>query len=149
MSIQDDNQEVMRRWFGGHVWGNEDHEAAEAFIDAHYAADGKAYGIGGQFVEGPDGFKAFRRAVSAAFPKQSFELTHLHAHDDMVWLRYEGKLTTRAGDTYILVGGGPLEMANGKITKAWNMVNFLELLEEAGAIQPNALIDGFSAIAAR
>ncbi len=40
-------------------------------------------------------------------------------------------------------------MANGKIIKAWNMVNFLELLEEAGAIQTNALVDGFSAIAAR
>jgi hypothetical protein len=29
-----------------------------------------------------------------------------------------------------VVGGGVLEVSERKITKAWNMVNFLELLEE-------------------
>ncbi len=149
MSIQAQNEAIMKEWFEGGVWGASDDASAEAFIDAHYAEDGRAYGLGDSFVEGPAHFKQFRTAMAAAFPKQVFEVTHIHAHDDQVWLRWEATLTSAGGETYSLIGGGLLEMADGKIVKAWNLVNFLDMLESMGTVDAGSLVKGFETLAAK
>ncbi len=133
MSVEKQNAEIVRTWFEGGVWGNPDVRAAEAYIDAHYAADGRAYGIGGTFVEGPAAFKEFRAAMVARFPDIRFSVEEVLTTGDSVAVRFTGRMTYR-GIAAELPAGAFVVMRDSQIVEARNLVNFLDLLEQIGAL---------------
>ena len=110
-----------------------DVRAAEAYIDAHYAADGRAYGLGGTFVRGPAAFKEFRAAMVARFPDIRFSVDELLTAGDRVAVRFTGRMTYD-GTPVELQAGAFVVMRDGQIVEARNLVNFVELLEQVGAL---------------
>ncbi|MCA9621546.1 MAG: ester cyclase [Myxococcales bacterium] len=134
----------MRRWFDGGVYGAPSTEAGDAYIDEHYAKDGRAYGLGNQFVEGPAPFKAFRDAFVGAFSDLTFDMKHCFAKGDLVTLYWEASAVARAtGQPLAFAGGGIVRMKNGQIVEAWNLVNFHDLLEQLGEVPEGAILTAF------
>ena len=134
----DRNVEIVRRWFEGGVWGNPDAEAAEAYIDAHYAKDGRAYGLSGSYVTGPPAFKQFRAAMVARFPDIAMEVNHILAEGDEVAVRFTATMT-HGEKTVEFQACAFVEMKDGQITRAWNTVNFLEWFEQIGLVPEGSL----------
>ena len=133
------NMAIMRRWFDGGVYGAASLEDALAFVDAHYAPQGKAHGIGDAYLEGPAPFKGFVELLLAAF-EHRFEVQHMMAQGDLVFTQWTAKLTSRKdGRKAELLGGGLVRMENGQIVEAWNLINFLELLEQLDEVPAAAV----------
>lgn len=137
------NQQILRRWFEGGVWNTDDVEAAEAYIDAHYAPQGRAYGLGGTFVEGPAAFKGFRRAFVAAFAALHFEVTHSLAEGPLVAMRWVATMTTHEGAEHELQGGGFSRLEDGRIVECWNLIDFGEFLERVRGERSGASLEAF------
>lgn len=138
-SEEEKNKAIMRRWFDGGVYGAASLDDALAFVDAHYAPHGKAYGIGDQYLEGPAPFRGFVTHFLAAFDHR-FEVQHMLAEGDLVFTHWTAALTSRrTGQKAELMGGGIVRMKDGQIIEAWNLINFLELLEQLDELAPAAV----------
>ena len=124
----DRNVQILRDWYQK-VWNEKD----PSFIDQHYAADGKAYGLGAQYVEGPEPFKAWQKALVGMFPDLRIELQHCFGFEDKVAVHFRATMTYQ-GREVELRGGGVTRLVDGKIVEAWNLVDFLELLEQMGNV---------------
>ena len=127
------NVEIMKGWYQV-VWN----ERNSAYIDEHYAADGKAYGLGDSYLEGPAAFKGFHQAMLTKFPDMHVELVHCIGQGDLVALEFHATMTHN-GKPITLRGGGFTRLKDGKIIEAWNHVDFLELLEQMGAAPAGSL----------
>ncbi|MCO5165597.1 MAG: ester cyclase [Planctomycetes bacterium] len=125
---------LTRRWFQ-EVWN----ERREATIDALFAADGVGYGLPGQ-PRGPEGFRVFWRDFLRLFPDLQLEVHDaVESPPDA-----EGTVTVAsrftARGTHAPTGRAASFPAmcfarwrEGKITEAWNVVDFFGLQEQLGA----------------
>ena len=126
------NIEVIKGWYQK-VWN----ERNSDYIDQHYAPDGKAYGLGDSYLAGPAAFKAFHEAMLRKFPDIRVELQQCFGCDDRVALHFSAKMTHQ-GRTVELVGGGITRLRDGKIVEAWNVIDFLALLEQMDIVPANS-----------
>lgn len=125
------NVDIIRGWYEGGVWNTHDVAAANAYIDKHYAATGRVYGLGESFVEGPEVFKAFRRGLLAAFPDLTVKVLHYMGQDDMVSVYFVARMT-HAGKPLELSGSGFARLEGEQVVEAWNTLAVAELLEQLG-----------------
>ena len=133
MNETERNVAIMRAWYQK-VWN----ERNQDFIDQHYATDGKAYGLGGRYVEGPTAFKAFHSALLGKFPDMQVELLQCFGDGELVAVNFRAAMP-HGGRTLELRGGGICRFVDGKIVEAWNLVDFLELFEQMGIVQANSI----------
>jgi predicted ester cyclase len=130
------NIALIRRWFD-EVWD----KGREQAIDEMYAADGKAWGIGATFVEGPEAFKQFHRLFCATLSDIRVEIHDLIDAGDRVAMRCTFHMTHNAsGKQIVMRGGGIGHVKDGKITEAWNAFDFLGVLTQLGALSEDAFV---------
>ena len=110
------------------VWVERD----EAAIDEILAIDAAAHGLGGQTLVGPEGFKAFHRALCAQL--SDTELVVDHHIEAAGWLAalctFKG--TTSAGDRATITGSIQARIAEGRILEAYNHFDFIGLFTQLG-----------------
>lgn len=110
------------------VWAERD----EAAIDEILAIDAAAHGLGGQTLVGPEGFKAFHRALCAQL--SDTELVVDHHIEAAGWLAalctFKG--TTSAGDRVTITGSIHARIAEGRILEAYNHFDFIGLFTQLG-----------------
>ena len=110
------------------VWVERD----EAAIDEILAIDAAAHGLGGQTLVGPEGFKAFHRALCAQL--SDTELVVDHHIEAAGWLAalctFKG--TTSAGDRATITGSIHARIAEGRILEAYNHFDFIGLFTQLG-----------------
>ena len=128
MSETERNVEIIKNWFQV-VWNQKD----PSYIDEHFHQDGKAYGINREALNGPTAFRAFHAAMLAKFPDIRFEVEHCFGDRDLVTPYYRAQMTYE-NRRVELTGGGIVRMDDGKISEAWNLVNFLELMEQMAVV---------------
>ena len=134
------NVEIMQRWFD-EVWNKQNVDV----IDELFAEDGVAGGLAnddGSPVIGPKDYKPFQQRFLSAFPdlKVSLEDTVTEGEKIGIRCRVTG---THCGDG---IGVQPCNKAvdfgfigiarirDGKITEAWNSIDFLTMYQQLGAV---------------
>lgn len=120
---------TLEAW-GRRVWVERD----ETAIDEMMVADTAAHGLGGQILVGPEGFKAFHRALCALLRDTDLAVDH-HVEADG-WLAalctFAG--TTAAGERVTISGAIHARIADGKILEAYNHFDFLGLFVQMGLL---------------
>ena len=133
------NKELLRRWFA-EVWNRGD----EGVIDALFAADGIAHGLGdtdGE-VRGPAQFKAFARNMRVSFPDIQISVEDMLAEADKVTARIVVEGTHLGGNLGVPASGRRVRVAgivlvrisNGQIIEGWNSWDQLGLMQQIGAL---------------
>jgi predicted ester cyclase len=126
---------VIRQWFQ-QVWN----ETREDAIDALMSPDGKVYGLGGDVIVGPAGFKPFHRALCSALTDFKVEVLQTVAQDDRVaaycrvTARHSGDgLGGQAtGKTVDFYGTTICRVQDGRIAEGWNTFDFLTMYQQLG-----------------
>lgn len=130
-------RQVVEEWVR-RVWT----EGDESAIDELFVPDGKAHGIKGEALTGPDDFKPFFNAMHAACDNIRCELTELMVGPDgercMFWLQYD-VCHPRAEGTVRFETMGIVVVRDGKIVDAWNVVDWGPLLTAAGIMPADAI----------
>lgn len=125
---------LIYRWFD-EVWD----KGQEETIDELYAADGKAWGIGDTFLEGPDAFKGMHRLFHESLSDIQCNVEDVIAAGDRAAMRGTLTMTHRAsGKTIILQGGCFIRVRDGQISEAWNTWDFLGVLTQLGVLEEDA-----------
>lgn len=130
--------DVMRRWFRD-VWCEGRPEA----IQALFAPDGLAHGVGPAPLRGPQEFLGFWRGFRATFSDIHIEV--LDALDEgprtavrcVATLRFQGRPARLEGMCVATIEGG-------KIVECWNTWDFLGLLVGMGTLPGDALPRAFA-----
>ena len=134
------NTALIRRWFD-EVWD----KGREDAIDEMYASDGKAWGIGDAYADGPEALKSFHRLFLATLADIHVEIHDLIDAGDRVAMRCTFHMTHRAsGKRIVMRGGGIGHIKDGQITEAWNAWDFLGVLTQLGALPETALAEALS-----
>ena len=143
--MSDENVAFTHRWFE-EVWNKGRAEA----IDEMFAVDGIAHGLGeaGVDVEGPAGFKPFFEKLRGAFPEFVLTIEDTIAEDDKVAARWTVQLTHEGdqlgipatGRQATVTGISIVRIKDGKIIEAWNNWDIFGLMQQIGAMQPQATL---------
>lgn len=137
--MSEQNKALVRRWFD-EVWN----QGREDAVDELLAADGVGHGVGAAPLRGPGDFKPLYRAFRSAFRDIRVTVEEAVAEGDLVAVRCRDELTLHDGRTCTIEGGGMVRIRDGQIVEAWNQWNFLDLLEQMGAVPSNALSQALS-----
>ncbi len=131
----DGSESLGREWFR-RVWNELDLSA----IDVLFAADGTAYGLGEAPIHGPHGFHQFHRNFTDAFRGIGVEVLHEVQQGDMAALHCRVSLAPRSKPTPISFKGCAfIRIRDRQIVEAWNTWDFLSLVQDMGALPPDAL----------
>ncbi|HEX5727347.1 MAG TPA: ester cyclase [Longimicrobiaceae bacterium] len=133
------NKALIRRWFD-EVWN----QGSEEAIDEMMADDVSIYALPPETMSSREAFKEFYRPFIAAFPELHVSVEEVFAEGDRVGFRCRVQATHRNGRRCQFDGGGFARVRDGKLAEGHNVWNFHELLEQLGAIPPNALMDAVS-----
>jgi len=135
-SVVEENKAVVRRFYE-EVFN----QGQEAVIDEIISPDYMDYGHNppGRGIEGA---KADFRGGAAYFSNPHFKIDDLIATGDQVVARWTGTLTNTgdfmgvpaSGKTVTLTGISSYRVANGKLLETRNAVNWLDLLQQLGAV---------------
>ena len=129
------NTQVIKR-FIDEVWN----QGRESAIDELYVPDGRAYGLGDSYRDGPANFKLFHQLIMATCSDIRFDINDIKEEGDRVsffsTVTLKHKLT---GKSVTFQGGGYARLADGKIAEAHNAFDFLGLLIQIGAASPDVL----------
>ena len=119
-------ESVPKAWFR-RVWN----EGDVAAIDELFAKDGKAYGIQGSVINGPQEFRQFHDAFCAQFSDIHIEVVEEIESEDKVAVKCDANMVFQAtGQRVHFVGVSFLQLRGGQILEAWNLWDFLGLFEE-------------------
>lgn len=144
-------ESLARTWFQ-RVWNELDASA----IDELFAEDGEAYGIHGETIAGPDGFREFHAAFRAVFDDIAIEVVKEVACGDESAVRCRATMVHRATRAPVVMTGTVFFAFRGEqIHRAWNHWDFLGLLESmqlmpprsfelaiTGRLEPHRQVDG-------
>ena len=140
MSEEYENMTLIKSWFD-RVWN----EGSEEAIDELYAADGVAWGLGDQFVRGPESFKMLHRLFHETLSDIKFQLEDMIAAGERVAIRGTFTMTHKASGKAITIrGGGFGHIRDGKVAEAWNSFDFLGVLIQLGAVSETALVEALA-----
>jgi ketosteroid isomerase-like protein len=128
--------EIYREWFE-EVWNKKCDDAVDRLLTNPCRAGGL-----GQPVATPDEFKAFRQNMFSVFDDIHFTVQEIAETGDWVC----GRLIkhTATGKPVEFECGCNLRMDGQKVTEAYNVVDFLSVLTQIGAIPADALPRGLS-----
>jgi predicted ester cyclase len=126
---------VMRQWFQ-EVWN----ECREDAIDRLMAPGAKVYGLAGDAIDGPAGFKPFYRTFCGAFEDLRVEVVQTVVEGDRVAALCHvtgrhtgdalgGKATGRSIDFW---GNTLGRVEDGRIVEGWNTFDFLTMYQQIG-----------------
>lgn len=136
MTAEYDSIALVYRWFE-EVWN----QGREDVIDELYASDGKAWGVGDAFLEGPESFKQMHRLFHETLGDIQCVVDDVMAAGDRAAMRGHFTMTHKAtGKTITLQGGCFIRVRNGQISEAWNTWDFLSLITQIGALEEDALV---------
>lgn len=131
------NIELISRWFD-QVWN----QGIESAIDEMYAVDGVAWGLGEDYVKGPEAFKQFHRLFLETLSNIEYTIDDMIAAGDRVAMRGKFEMTHKATGKQITIrGGGIAHIRDGKIIEAWNAWDFLGALVQIGSLSENAFAE--------
>lgn len=132
--------EFIHRWFE-EVWNNRNADA----IDEMFAENGVANGLkdaDGNTIIGPAGYKPFHAAFLQAFPDIKITVEDTVTEGDKIAARCRATGThcgegigvtpcnTQVDFTFMSI----VEIKDGKITQAWNNIDFMEMYKQLGAL---------------
>ncbi len=119
------SESIPRAWFR-RVWN----ELDVAAIDELFAANGEAYGIDGEVIAGPQGFREFHASFREMFSDIVIDVVDEVASDNRTAVRCKAKMVHRpTGKPVDLSGTAFFALNEGQIQRAWNHWDFLGLLE--------------------
>lgn len=124
----------LTTWFD-RVWTQQDTSA----VFEMYVSEGKAHGLGGQPLFGPEEFLSFHRAMLELVDNVRLEVLHLV--EDEEWFSYYGvfRATCRkTGKDVSMHGGALCRMRDGRMTEAYNTWDFLHLFTDLGLAPEDA-----------
>lgn len=134
------NKEYARRW-NEEIWGKQNLDA----IDDLIAKDFVEYGtLSPEPTRGPEGVRASVEMILSAFPDTHVELEDIVAEGDVIAIRataigtHEGELMgiEPTGKTIEMLLMAFQRIENGKAVEEWQLVDWLGLLQQLGAIDP-------------
>ncbi len=118
-------ESLARTWFR-RVWTELDATA----IDELFAEDGEAYGIHGETIEGPRGFREFHTSFCAVFSDIAIEVVKEVANSDESAAQCRATMVHRmTGAPVVMTGTVFFAFRGEQIHRAWNHWDFLGLLE--------------------
>lgn len=124
----------LTTWFD-RVWTQQDTSA----IDEMFVSEGKAHGLGGQPLIGPNEFRLFHSAMLELVDEVHLEV--LNVVEDEEWFSYFGVFHAtcrRTGKPVSMQGGAMCRMKDGKMTEAYNAWDFLHLFGDLGLAPEDA-----------
>jgi steroid delta-isomerase-like uncharacterized protein len=138
--MSEQNEALIRRWFE-EVWNNKNEAAIDELLDDDVVAYGLSDGKGGE-VDNKAKFKALFHAFIQAYPDINVVVEETMSKDNHAFARCSvtgthlghglGFSPTQKGVAFS--GMLLIEVRDGKITKAWNEFNFLNMYEQLGAL---------------
>jgi limonene-1,2-epoxide hydrolase len=135
--------ESVQRWFDG-LWN----AGIESTIDELAAPDMVAHGLSEQPVRGREEFHAFYRAFRSAFPTVNVTIQQLLEDGPNVTCRMQVEVVPADGrGPFRFEGTTVTRWENGRMVEGWNYFDFLGLLTQMGAVQPNAMAMALHAVA--
>jgi limonene-1,2-epoxide hydrolase len=140
MSIEQSAEQVVRDWFH-RVW----HLRQPEVIDQLFVPDGQARGLGAEPVVGPKEFRAFYDLVTGAIDDTRVDLEHIMTHGPEVMFlgRLVGTDRKSRSDVNVLVAGHA-RVEGGKIVDATNVVDFVTLMQQMGAVSDDVVVSALS-----
>ena len=127
-------ESIPKAWFR-RVWN----EGEVAAIDELFAKGGKAYGIQGSVIRGPEEFRQFHAAFCAQFSDIHIEVMEEICDQAKVAVQCNAKMSFRAtGRNVEFMGASFLRLHDGQIIEAWNIWDFLGCLESMQLMPGNA-----------
>lgn len=126
----------MQRFFND-VWNQPRAEA----IDDLVSVDCRAHGLGHEVVHGNAAFKQFHQALRSVL--KDIEII---IHDELVdgervaFRAVLGGCHKATERPVSIAGGGICRVVDGKIVEAWNMFDFLAMLEQIGQVPENSFL---------
>ena len=139
MSVEDDNEAIVRRWLE-EGWTRGNLAVADELIDPAFVT----HGAGGQVVpSGPDGVRQLVTAWRTGFPDGRMIIEDLFAEGDKIVIRmtwvgtHTGEFYGRAatGRQVSVTSIGIDRIAGGKVVEGWGEVDMLGLYQQIGVIQ--------------
>lgn len=127
------HQGYVQRFFDG-VWK----EGRAALIDDLVSPECVIHGLGEKMI-GNQPFKAFHAGFSATFQDIHLRVEEELIDGDRVAFRASFEARHRkSGRPVAMSGGGVIKLINGRIVEAWNVWDFLGLLQQTGEVAPDA-----------
>jgi len=140
------NKALVHRWFQ-EVWN----EGRESTIDEMHAEDGVSFGLGGAETEvrGPEQFKVFFRNLRSALPDTHLKIVETIADGSKIAVRFEVEATHTGsglpfpptGRRVKFSGMSIVELADGKLVRAWNSWDQLGMLIQLGVVPATETAD--------
>ncbi len=131
-------EEIGTRWFQ-EVWNGRD----DSLISELMRPDAVGHLEGGETIQGPEGFLAYREAILGAFPDMEIEILNKLSDDTHVCLMWhakghhtgEGMGLVPTGKEVEIRGTTWIRVEDGKILEGWDCWNqgglMAKLLEES------------------
>lgn len=123
----------MKRFFDG-VWN----QGNDKLIDELVAPDCQIHGLG-EKMSGSAPFKAFHKAFSATFSDIHVSVDDELIDGDRIAVRctFRGK-HRQGGQAVAIMGGGICRVSGSRLVEAWNVWDFLGLLQQTGHVPGDA-----------
>ena len=129
------NSELMRNWFE-RVWNQGD----VSFVDEALAGECQVTGLSAETITSPAGFRGFHQILNAAFSNIHIDVTRLIECDEEVSGVVIVNARHRASGKEISFQSSFFPtVRDGQIIEAANLVDYLGLLSELGAVEPTVL----------
>ena len=138
--MSEQNEALIRRWFE-EVWNKKNEAAIDEMLDDDCIAYGLPDGKGGE-VDNKSKFKELFHAFVLAYPDINVTVEETMSKENHAFARCSitgthlgeglGFSATQKGVAF--TGMLLIEVRDGKITKAWNEFDFLNMYQQLGAL---------------
>ncbi len=130
-----ENKQIVHRWFE-EVWNQQNEAVIDELLDPAIVV----HGLGEEAAQGHAAFRRFFDGFRKNFASYRIDIERTVAEGDLVAVHC--KVTAkRPGDERTLVFRGVSlnRVADGKLVEGWNHFDYLELLQQLGAVGPDAM----------
>ena len=133
--MSNNNREVIKQYIE-RIWNNCDIAALEEFTSGEFS-----YQLGGQPPRDINAMKEFIVSVHEAFPDWRVDIKDISAEEDLIAVRWEGKVTHKGpfhgiaptGRQINVCGINIYKLQNEKILQEWEQMDSLGMLGQLGA----------------
>lgn len=142
MANPQSKRDFLQMWFD-RMW-NEDRprEDIEALFDEYWAEEAVADGVAGREISSKQAALALVDAFRGVFRDIHFELFDFHEFGDCVGAYTRLTMVHRERESAIDVRGHVLvRIQDGRIVEGRNSIDFVPVLEQMGALPPDALAE--------
>lgn len=131
----------MRNWFDV-LWNRNDpmDKVREAF-DHYWCVKAEVDGLVGEPLTNTEDVIAFVEVFRSAFKDIHFDLNDFVEHEPWITFKIQGAMIHKHTGREVTLGGCvTARVEDGKIREASNFIDFVPLMEQIGALPPNALV---------